>query len=75
MINQITRSSVATANGIDMAKFKCSIAPKVNSFKKVIFIEQLHSGAFVKGNMTFNILYHIWVLYGIDSISRSVNEL
>ena len=75
MIKQVTRNNKDVANGIDKLKYKCCIAPKVNSFKKSYFYRTVIQWNLLPLNIrtlenikTFEsgLKEHMWLILGLD---------
>ena len=75
MIKQVTRENKDSANGIDKFRYKCCIAPKVNSFKKSYFyrtVIQWNLLPLTIRNLEpiekFNtgLKEHMWLILGLD---------
>ena len=75
MIKQVTRENKDSANGIDKFRYKCCIAPKVNSFKKSYFYRTVIQWNLLPlnirtlepiKNFEAGLKEHMWLILGLD---------
>ena len=82
LIKQVTRDNKESEEGIDKFKYKCCIAPKVNSFKKSYFYRTVIQWNLLPLNIRtletidefeIGLKEHMWLILGLEFFGKGRN--